>query len=236
MAFQSLSSRATSHPSINRPWIWKLNISRKWVRNWNLSLQWLISACVHQFSIISHYTSQAIPWSASQLSHPQECHHVSAILTDLSESENSGRPPSLAASCGHYDRLSSDVKGGQLASEILELSSMAVSPTVNPVLQHQTPSSCLVLLVPPQRCDPNCPVKGMTSESPQGNSQVESQLSLVPYSNMFTSLGLITHFTIVCHTQLIYCNLSSCSSFRESFQKLIGLVPGVLTKMLGPKP
>lgn len=59
-----------------------------------------------------------------------------ALMTEPSESKNSGYDPSSAANCGHYDHLSSDVKYCQLASEIMDPSSTAVSPTINSVLQQ----------------------------------------------------------------------------------------------------
>lgn len=98
---------------------------------------------------------------------------------------------------------------------------MAVSPTINPVLQQSATIELFSHAGAPQSCIPNCPVKGMASEPSQGNSQVQgTQQYSIP--TFLLPFGLIIHFTILCHTHLIYRNLSLCSDFKDPFQKLHG--------------
>lgn len=150
------------------------------------------------------------------------------MLTSSCESKNSGHP-SLAANWGHHDDLSSGVNA---ASWLLDPGAQFHGTASWPIAvsHHWAFYSCgcpltYIFLVTQWKAWPLSPPR----------ETVRRRYSVVLHSNIFTFFCLITHSTILHHTQITYCvyhHPQASSNYSRSF---IGLAPGIFTRMLNSR-
>lgn len=111
---------------------------------------------------------------------------------------------------------------------------MAVSPTINPVLQQSATIELFSHAGAPQSCIPNCPVKGMASEPSQGNSQVQGtqRYSIPTFLLPLALLFILQYFAIPTSFIVTYHRAQTSRIHSRSF---VGMAPCVLTRMRSPK-